>query len=245
MTPRRTIIEIAANSVRSAIAAQEGGADRVELCEFLEGGGVTPSFGTISLCRDKLNIPLHVLIRPRIGNFVYSEEEREIMLRDISICQQLACDGVVIGALDADGHIDQDLCRRLIDATGDMRVVFHRAFDCVTDLQRNWLTLHQLGVHGLLTSGTKNSALEGAPQIAAWTQANTDVEIIAGAGVTPNNVATLLQQSRAHAVHASAKQVQKTTSAMRVISGLHGDFWQSDQEIVEQLVKAVRAADQA
>lgn len=243
MIPRRTIIEIAANSVGSAMAAEAGGADRVELCEFLEGGGVTPSFGTIAYTRDKLNIPLHVLIRPRVGDFCYGEEELEIMLRDISMCRQLACDGVVIGALDRDANIDRDLCIRLIDAAGDMRVVFHRAFDCVLDIDRNWPALTGLGVHGLLTSGASDDANTGAAQIANYVQRNAGLEIIAGAGVNANQVQHLIHTSGAHAVHASARQLQQSAAAMRVIAGLDGHFWQTDQEFVEQLVQAVRHAD--
>ena len=106
MLPRRTIVEIAANSLKSAIAAEQGGADRVELCEFLEGGGVTPSFGTIAYTRDKLNI-LTRFDTPTCWRFCYGEEELEIMLRDVSMCRQLACDGVVIGALDRDRNIDR------------------------------------------------------------------------------------------------------------------------------------------
>lgn len=243
MIPRRTIVEIAANSIKSAIAAERGGADRVELCEFLEGGGVTPSFGTIAYSRDQLNIPLHVLIRPRVGDFYYGAEELEIMLRDVSMCRQLACDGVVIGALDREGNIDRDMCLRLIEAAGDMHVVFHRAFDCVIDIDRNWPALTSLGVHGLLTSGASDDANTGAQQIADYVQRNSGLEIIAGAGVTAAQVQALIHSTGVQAVHASARQLQQSNAVMRVISGLDGHFWETDQELVQQLVQAVRLAD--
>ncbi len=245
MTPRRTIIEIAANSVRSAMAAEAGGADRIELCEFLEGGGVTPSFGTIAYTREQLNIPLHVLIRPRVGDFCYGDHEFEIMLRDVSMCRHLACDAVVIGALDRKGNIALDLCSRLVEAAGDMRVVFHRAFDCVLDIDRNWTTLTSLGLHGLLTSGASDNANTGATQIANYVQRNSGLEIIAGAGVSPSTVQTLIHSTGAQAVHASARHLQKSSAAMRVISGLDPNFWQTDQELVQQLVQAVQLADSA
>lgn len=112
------LLEIACNSTMSAVAAQQGGANRVELFENLEQGGTTPSFGSIAVARDRLHIPLYVLIRPRPGDFHYGSMETEIMLRDIAHCRQLGCDGVVIGALDADGEIDVALCRELVRVAG-------------------------------------------------------------------------------------------------------------------------------
>lgn len=257
MTPRRTIIEIAANSVRSAIAAQEGGADRIELCEFLEGGGVTPSFGTISLCRDKLNIPLHVLIRPRVGDFVYSEEEREIMLRDISICQQLACDGVVIGALDRYGNIDRDFCLAMREVAGDMHLVFHRAFDCITKHDENWPVLTELGIQTLLSSGAADTAPQGKENLRKWVQDYPHIHIMAGAGLTPSNVAELIKDTHVAAVHASCRRLLQSNQAsestastmpmlspsLRTIAGLAPEYWQSDLELVRAFVAAVRASD--
>ena len=108
----RPLLEIAANSLASALAAQDGGADRVELCENLGDGGCTPSYGTIALARERLHIPLYVLIRPRAGDFLYDTCERDVMLRDIESCVRLGCDGVVIGALADDGSVDSATCRR-------------------------------------------------------------------------------------------------------------------------------------
>jgi len=244
LIPRRTIVEIAANSLRSAIAAEQGGADRVELCEFLEGGGVTPSFGTIAYTRDKLNIPLHVLIRPRVGDFCYGEEELEIMLRDISMCRQLACDGVVIGALDREGNIDRELCLRLIEAAGDMRVVFHRAFDCMNDLERNWSILNELGIQNILSSGAANTAIEGAEQLAAWVRMHPEIQFMAGAGVNAKNVAALIDQTGVAAVHASCRGLMESCATARKIAGLEMDYWATELTLVRALVAAVREADQ-
>ena len=128
------LLEISANSLASALAAQAGGADRVELCENLGEGGTTPSYGAIAVARERLRIPLYVLIRPRAGDFLYSEDERAAMRADVEACVRLGCDGVVIGALDADGEIDAQVCGELIAAAGPLGVTFHRAFDAAADL---------------------------------------------------------------------------------------------------------------
>ncbi len=112
----KPVLEIAANSVASALAAQEGGADRIELVSALELGGLTPSYATIAFARDRLRIPIYVLIRTRAGDFLYNDLECETMLRDIEACRTLGCDGVVIGVLDADGNVDIARCRALIAA---------------------------------------------------------------------------------------------------------------------------------
>jgi copper homeostasis protein len=239
---QKVIVEIAANSYQSAVLAQRGGADRVELCEFLEGGGVTPSYGTIGLTRDKLQIPIHVLIRPRTGDFCYNLDECEIMLRDIENCRRLGCDGVVIGALDFLGKIDRFTAKQLITAAGDMRVIFHRAFDCCTTPNEAFDTLKSLGVHGVLTSGRATSAVQGKELISHYVnQAPIAFEVIAGAGVNANNVAQLITDSAVHAVHASAKELHTSAASMHSIAGLNGDYWQSSLDLVRELVNAVNA----
>ena len=235
----KVIVEIAANSLASALAAQRGGADRVELCEYLEGGGVTPSFGSIAMARAKLNIPVHVLIRPRVGDFTYTEQEVEIMLRDIGACQQLGCDGVVIGALTAHGEIDVSLCQELIKAAVGMRVVFHRAFDCASDFETAFQSLRDLGVNGLLTSGQAASAAEGSQQIAQCLAQTSALEIIAGAGINANNATALIAATGVAAVHASAKELIESTTPLRPIKGLSGQHWQTNETLVRALVEAV------
>jgi copper homeostasis protein len=237
---QKVIVEIAANSYQSALLAQRGGADRVELCEFLEGGGVTPSYGTIALTRDKLQIPVHVLIRPRTGDFCYNVDECEIMLRDIDNCRRLGCDGVVIGALDFLGKIDRFTAKQLITAAGDMRVIFHRAFDCCTTPNEAFDTMKDLGVHGVLTSGRASSVAEGLETIAHYvSQAPTAFEVIAGAGVNANNVTQLVADTGVHAIHASAKELHISAASMHSIAGLSGDYWQSSESLVRELVDAV------
>jgi len=153
MEKRAPLLEIAANSVASALAAQDGGAGRVELCASLGEGGLTPSYATIAIARERLLIPLYVLIRPRAGDFLYDEIELETMRCDVEACTRLGCDGVVIGALDADGNVALGACRDLIYAARGLGVTFHRAFDLARDPALALEDLIALGCERVLTSG--------------------------------------------------------------------------------------------
>ena len=155
------ILEICAGSVESAIAARNGGAKRIELCAALEVGGVTPSAGVIAEARKVEGITLNVIIRPRGGYFLYNEYETACMEQDIRTCKQLGVDGVVIGALTAEGDIDTTICRRLIAAADGMSITFHRAFDMCRDAKKALKDLIALGCHRVLTSGQASTALEG------------------------------------------------------------------------------------
>jgi len=232
--PRR-VLEIASNSVASALAAQQGGADRIELFDNLAEGGTTPSQGSIAVARDRVQIPLFVLIRPRPGDFLYTGLEAEIMLRDIAHCRALGCDGVVIGALDADGGIDVTLCRELLGIT------FHRAFDAARDLTAALEQIVTLGCQRILSSGGQASGLAGADVLAALVaQAGDRISMMAGAGITPANVVEIAERSGCVELHASAKATQR--SAMRhhnpALIGLSPDWTATD---VAQ-VNALRAA---
>jgi copper homeostasis protein len=212
------LLEIAANSVASAFAAQEGGAGRVELCACLEEGGVTPSHGTIALAREGLNIPLYVLIRPRAGDFVYENAEVEAMLDDIAHCRALGCDGVVVGALTAEGEVDRDVCALFVRAAEGMGLTFHRAFDLVDDQSSALETVIDLGFERVLTSGGMQSAVAGASSIARLVaQAGGRIVVMPGAGIEPGNVLGLREATRAREFHASAKK--RLPSAMRRVPG--------------------------
>jgi copper homeostasis protein len=208
------LLEVAANSVASAFAAQEGGAGRVELCASLDEGGITPSHGTIALAREGLSVPLYVLIRPRAGDFLYENAEIEAMLDDIVHCAELGCDGVVVGALTAEGEVDVEACRLFLRAAGSMGVTFHRAFDLVDDRSATLETLVDLGFERVLTSGGMPSAVAGAASIARLVaQAGGRIVVMPGAGIEPDNVASLRDVTRAREFHASAKR--HLPSAMR------------------------------
>lgn len=239
------LLEVAASSLTSALAAQAGGAGRVELCGQLADGGVTPSYGLVATARDRLRIPLYVLVRPRSGDFLYDEAEFELMQRDIEACVRLGCDGVVIGALDADAGVDLAGCRGLIAAAGGLGVTFHRAFDAARDLARALEDVIALGCERVLTSGGQRSALDGAAHIAALVQqAAGRVRIMAGAGVRPENVADVLARSRADELHASARGLCRSTMRWRNerLKDLAADRQETDPAIVAVLVAALAVA---
>jgi copper homeostasis protein len=201
------LLEVAANSLASARAAQAGGAGRIELCTALELGGLTPSYGEIALVREQVALPLYVLIRPRAGDFLYGDDELETMRRDIAACASLGCDGVVIGVLDAEGQLDMARCRVLVDAAQGMGVTFHRAFDLVPDPLRALEDVIALGAERLLTSGGARSAFAGAERIRALiAQAGDRLTVMPGAGITPGNIATVAKLTGAMELHASAKR---------------------------------------
>ncbi|BFI96009.1 MAG: copper homeostasis protein CutC [Rhodanobacter sp.] len=238
------LLEIAANSVASALAAQAGGAGRVELCGALELGGLTPSHASIAMARERLRIPLYVLIRPRAGDFLYDDDECEAMRRDIETCVALGCDGVVLGVLDADGDVDMERCYGLIAAAGHLGVTFHRAFDLVRDPQRALDDVIALGCERVLTSGGQASAMEGAAPIRELiAQAAGRIAIMPGAGVTAANLPMLAAATGAREFHASAKR--QLASSMRHrpprLADMQGGELRSDAAQVRDLVQAMQA----
>jgi copper homeostasis protein len=237
---QQPLLEIAAGSLASALAAQEGGADRVELCSSLAEGGITPSQGMLAVVRDRVRIPVYVLVRPRGGDFLYDDPDFEMMRRDIEICAQLGFDGVVIGALDADGAIDPR-CRELVAAAGTLGVTFHRAIDASADLRRSLEDAIALGCERILTSGGCANALAGASAIAGLVeQAAGRIRILAGAGIRSQNLAEVARLSRAHEFHGSARAVHR--SAMRYLNPALQDLSpDTDQTSVEE-VRAMRRA---
>jgi copper homeostasis protein len=240
----RCLLEVAANSLGSALSAQEGGADRIELCADLGNGGTTPSYGTLAITRDRLRIPLYVLIRPRAGDFCYDAGEIEVMLRDIEICAKLGCDGVVIGALDTQGDVHETLCRELIAAAGQLGVTFHRAFDSARDQARTLDTIIELGCARVLTSGGEANALAGAERIAGLVKrAGSRLNIMAGAGLDASNIREMALRSNAREFHGSARALRRSLShnCKDGLPGLEAEWWQTDAGIVRAMVDAVRA----
>ena len=158
-------LEIVANSLASAQAAQTGGATRIELCAALELGGVTPSWAQIALVRERVSIPLHVLIRPRAGDFVYDDDEIAAMSADVAHCAASGCEGVVLGALTEDGDIDIARCRELVNAAGALELTFHRAIDVCRDPTRALEDVIALGFRRLLSSGGASSAPQGVERL--------------------------------------------------------------------------------
>ena len=201
------ILEICAGSVESAIAARDGGAQRIELCAALEIGGVTPSAGLIAEARKVEGLTLNVIIRPRGGDFLYDDYEAACMEQDIRTCKQLGVDGVVIGALTADGDIDTELCKRLVAAANGMSVTFHRAFDMCRDPKKALEELIGIGCDRVLTSGQAATAQAGIPLLKELVeQADGRIIIMPGCGVNSDNAATILKATGAKEIHASARK---------------------------------------
>src|SRR5438445_6138903 len=200
------ILEVCVDSVESALAAERGGAHRVELCSSLFDGGVTPSAGLIATVRQTVSIGLHVMIRPRGGDFCYSDDEFQIMQRDILMAKQLGADGVALGILDLDGKVEVDRTRQLVDLAAPLKVTYHRAFDMSSDLFASLRDLQTIGVHCVLTSGGKQSAAEGADTLKRLVEAASDtIAIMAGCGIEDHNVSTLIERTGVREIHASLK----------------------------------------
>lgn len=201
------ILEICAGSVESAVAARDGGAQRIELCAALEVGGVTPSAGLIAEARKVEGLTLNVIIRPRGGDFLYNEYEAACMEQDIHTCKQLGVDGVVIGALTPDGDIDTVLCKRLIAAANGMSITFHRAFDMCRDPKKALEELIVMGCDRVLTSGQAATAEAGIPLLKELVQqAGRRIIIMPGCGVNSNNAAAILNATGTTEIHASARK---------------------------------------
>lgn len=204
--------EVCANGVESCLAAQEGGADRVELCAGIPEGGTTPSYGEIKVARRVLDrTRLHVIIRPRGGDFLYTPLEVERMEEDIRMCHELGVDGVVFGCLCADGTLDISANRRLAEAAKGMSVTFHRAFDRAKDPHRTLEQLIELGVDRVLTSGQQPTALEGTGLLKELQeQAAGRIIILAGCGVNESNISQIQKSTGVREFHFSARTPVKS-----------------------------------
>ncbi len=200
-------IEICANSVESAVKAQQAGAYRVELCAGMSEGGTTPSFGEIRMARQLLNqTKLHVIIRPRGGDFLYSPIEQEIMLHDIKVARQLGADGVVFGCLTAEGNVDMPLMKKLMNAVGDMSVTFHRAFDVCANPKEALEHIIELGIHRILTSGQQPTAEKGIPLLKELVeQADGRIIIMPGCGVNAENARKIAEETGTYELHFSGR----------------------------------------
>jgi copper homeostasis protein len=204
-------LEICSFNLESALIAQDAGAHRVELCADPAGGGTTPSLGVIKTAREKLHIQLYPIIRPRGGDFLFSDEEFEIMLNDVSLCKQLGCDGVVIGMLNADGAIDKKKCSKLVELAYPLGVTFHRAFDCSANPFEALEDIISIGCERILTSGQKPTAIEGAALLNELVrQADNRIIIMPGSGVRANNIIELKEKTNAEEFHTSARIPAKT-----------------------------------
>lgn len=196
------LVEVCADSVASAVAAERGGAARIELCGGLSEGGITPSAGLIEITRAAVSIAIRVMIRPRGGDFLYDEDEFRTMQRDIEMAKELRADGVVLGVLDLDGNIDVNRTRTLVELAHPLGVTFHRAFDMTADLNRALEEVCVAGADRVLTSGGERSAIDGQAAIKNLVeQAGNRIAIMAGSGIKPENACSLIEQTGVREIH--------------------------------------------
>lgn len=242
-------IEICVDSVQSALLAQDAGASRVELCDNLPEGGTTPGYGTIVSARKNLSIGLHVIIRPRGGDFLYTGHEYDIMKREIDICGEAGVDGIVLGILKSDGSIDVERTARLIEVAKPMSATFHRAFDMCQDPVQGLEDIIASGAERVLTSGQKNSAAEGSGLLRELViQAGRRIIIMPGSGIDEANIETIAKISGANEFHLSARKVVESEMIFRkegiTMSGLPGfnEFARkvADPEKIKTIIRILR-----
>ena len=244
--PGKSLLEICLDSVESAINAQRGGANRVELCAALPEGGATPSAGMIAAVRKAVSIGLQVMIRPRGGDFCYSADEFGIMQRDILIAKQLGANGVVFGMLDLEGRVDRPRMQQLIELAQPLKVTCHRAFDMSSDFERALDDLISLGIDRVLTSGGQKSAIDAMPTLKQIVQrARGRISVMACGEVSITNVKAVVNYTGVTEVHAAP--AESVASAMRfrnsriAMGSLPGSEYQRTV-VSESSVRELRAA---
>ena len=238
------LIEVCANSFSSAIEAFEGGAQRVELCQDLKNGGTTPSAATIQLAVERLKkrgLDIFVLIRPRPGNFYYTNSEFEVMKRDILFCKENNVDGVVIGVLTNENKIDLDKTAALVEISQPMQVTFHRAFDYVNQPFEALEQIINLGIQRILTSGQQAKALDGNVLIKQLIKkADNRVIILPGSGINSKNIEELAKMTNAKEFHLSAKKIISGQSESRDVQNLENEYYLTDREEVKKVAEALK-----
>ena len=250
MTQRSPLIEICVEGIDGLLAAQAAGADRVELCASLLEGGLTPSFGTVQAALDLATIPFHVIVRPRGGDFLYSQAEYRSMLADVAALRDLGVAGVVVGCLNADGTIDEARMGELVRAADPINFTCHRAFDMTRDPAEALEALIRCGVGRVLTSGQRDTAVEGADLLAALVKLAGSRIIILGCGaLDPLNIGAVHAQAGLSEMHfASLKDVPSAMDYRNPHVGMGGTDLDreyrntvTDRELVAATIAAARA----
>ncbi|HTU40673.1 MAG TPA: copper homeostasis protein CutC [Candidatus Aquilonibacter sp.] len=239
-------IEVCVDSVASAIAAERGGANRIELCSNLLEGGTTPSAGKMEVVRSRLKVGVQVMIRPRGGDFCYTEEEFEIMRRDLLAAKKTGADGVVLGILKRNGEVDVARTRELVELARPLKVTFHRAFDCSPDLMRALKDVICAGADRILTSGGKQTAVEAVPLIAKLLEsAQERITIMACGSITAANVSMIIQETGVREIHIGLRRriADAPETAVPSISlGPNADSEFPRFQVIEDDVRALRSA---
>jgi len=250
MTERgRILVEACVDSLASAAAAVAGGAARLELCSGLVEGGLTPSAGIVALVRERIDADLHVLIRPRGGDFLYDADEVLVMLADLDLAMRLGADGVVIGALTAGGAVDEAVAARLIESARPMAVTFHRAFDLTRDPAQALDALLRLGIERVLTSGQAESAEAGISVLASLVRQGADqMTVLAGGGVHEANAARIVRETGVREIHLRGSRSFESPMTFRREGVAMGRAYrpdeflriETDQAQIRRVVDAVR-----
>ena len=239
------LLEVCADSVQSAIAAQEGGADRIELCSALVIGGLSPSPAMFQQVRENTDIQIRVLLRPRFGDFCYDEYEFQTLKEEVRQFRELGADGVVIGILKPDGTLNMEQMEELVRAAEGIGITMHRAFDVCRDPYEALEQCVSLGIDTILTSGQKSSAWEGRELLAELVRrSDRRIDILAGAGIGPSVIRELAEYTGVRSFHMSGKKVLDSRMEFRregVPMGIPGfsefEIWQTDAEQVRKAVE--------
>ncbi len=235
-------LEIAVFNLTSALLAAQAGADRIELCENAAEGGTTPSYGTLKLVREKITIPVFPIIRARGGDFLFSKDEFEAMMRDIRLCKELGFEGLVTGMLNADGSIDVERTKRIVELAYPMEVTFHRAFDRAKEPLRAMEDIIACGCQRILTSGQVPDAFNGKELIKELVEiADGRIIIMPGSGVRSNNIAELAEFTGARELHSSARVLQASKMQFTQQSMMEGlSSISVDAEEIGKMKKALK-----
>jgi len=238
------LLEIVASTAEDCIAAERGGADRIELCAAIGTGGLTPSLGTVIEARKSVRIPVMTMVRPRAGGFCYSPGDFATMRRDAALLLEHGADGIVFGILQSDGSIDTHRCGELVEIANGKQTVFHRAFDVVPDASNALEELIDLGFTRVLTSGQKKTAMDGRELIRSLiAQAATRIEVLPGGGVRALNVRQLVTATGCTQVHLTAfsARIDTSTSGSCVnFGGVPGSPSGSYEGVDPELVRRMR-----
>jgi copper homeostasis protein len=225
-------IEICVDSLEAALLAEKCGASRLELCSHLAAGGLTPSYGLLLQCKEKVKIPIHVMIRPRDGNFLYNDEDFLVMKSDVEMVRKMGFEGIVFGMLNGRGHPDTGRIREIVSAAGTMNLTFHRAFDQCSNPFQAVDDLVDCGIHTILTSGCKNTAVEGLDMIASLIRhATGKISIMPGSGINDANIQEIKNKTGASWFHLSAKKVSPDLSGKNI----HSILRLPDEEMIRRI----------
>jgi copper homeostasis protein len=233
-------LEVCAVNLASALAAQRAGAHRIELCVALDVGGLTPSAGQIRATVAALDIPVHVLIRAREGDFCYSDAEKNLMLEDIRFCRAEGAAGAVVGALTDENQLDTDFLRLCKKAAGEMDITCHRAFDFTHQPEKALEALIELGFTRVLSSGQAENAFEGRHLLKKWVaQSEGRIAVMPGGGITAQNIQAILEFTGAQDVHFTGKKKISSATAP-ALPGLALWHWESDEQEIRNIIKQAK-----